>query len=121
MIQYDRIDETTGEVHHTLLYSVSDVAKASGIKYGNSYVGRNTMFKLMRFNHILTRDNQPNQVLINLGLAVFHGVNKNHRCYYMPAFTLNGLNYIKRGFENGKYVLQVEAEVQKHVSIDDVC
>jgi hypothetical protein len=125
MIQYETNE--FGQVKNIVLYSVSDLAKSLNLKIGKRYAGRNTMFKILKFNKVLTKENQPNQVLINLGIMVFHGCRKHGRLYYMPVFTENGLSYIKQRFAAGKYFIPVQYDVkpkkikQIGVNINDVC
>lgn len=133
MIQFEQISETTGDIQHIVLYTVADLSRALDLKNGKKHIGRNGMFRLLLQNHLITKDRQPAQFLIQQGLAVFHGARKAGRIHYMVCLTEKGLNYICNGFRSGRYnsVLEPKKEVgvndtdlikkQPALSINDVC
>lgn len=114
-------NEETG--HTEYFYSVSDVAKMLALKdASDKLIGRNRMFKVLKYCGVLCQDNSPKQHLINMGLAILHRTIKRYHSYSMPMFSENGVNFLKRQFEIGNYIVFYEqTPKKKKLTIDDVC
>ena len=117
--------------HHEYWYTVAEVAKMlnftkkdNDLKRTKHHIGRNLMFKVLKFNKVLSKkDNSPAQSYINLGLAKLHSTNIRWKRYTLPVFSEKGIEYLKKQFASGKYVVQYEPTVRnKHVkSLEEVC
>lgn len=113
MIQIEREDDF-GVMHHICLYTVADLSRVLNLKDNlNRPCGRNKLFKILKANHIITRDRQPAQILINLQIMEFHGVPKYGRTYYVCCFTEKGINYMVNAFKSGRYKIILDGEEQK--------
>jgi len=98
------IEIETENQHHMILYTIGEVAKMLSLKDGDGkMVGRNRLFRLLRANKILCKDNTPNQYCINMGLAVLHKTTKKWKTYVVPTFTDKGIAYLQRGFGDGRF------------------
>jgi len=118
---------TNGETGTTetveYFYQVRDLCKMLRLKDASGkLIGQNTMFKVLRYNGVLCADNTPKQGLLNLGLAIYHRTIKRYKSYGVTMFSEKGVNYIKRQFEIGKFVVYYEPTIRrKKLTIDDVC
>ena len=122
MIQFEQISELTGEIEHVILYQVADLSRALDLKNGKKHIGRNGMFRLLLQNHLITKDRQPAQFLIQQNLAVFRGVRKAGRIHYCVCLTEKGMAYIANGFRSGRYNAVLEPkEIKQSLKITDVC
>lgn len=113
----------TDEGHHMVLYTTGEVAKILNLKDSNGKsIGRTKMFKILRWNKVLLRDNSPNQYYITMGLAMLHKPLKRWKRYTMPCFTERGLNYLENAFKQGKLQLVQESKplVKNIVNINDI-
>jgi hypothetical protein len=113
MFEIERVNETTGEVKTICLYTVADLSRALDLRIGKKRIGRNGMFKILLHNHLITRDRQPAQSLINMDLAIFHGCIKSCRMIYMVCFTEKGFNYLINGFQSGRFQVYLEPTIRK--------
>ena len=102
------------ELGHTeYWYTVAEVSKALMLKdSAGKFVGRNRLFKVLRNNKVLDKSNQPYAILINLGIARSHKTTKCWKSYYVPVFNDNGIEYLRKRFEEGKYQILLD-EVKK--------
>jgi phage antirepressor YoqD-like protein len=105
----------TNESGHTeYLYQVGEVSKMLNLKDNQGKpLGRNKLFKCLRYNKVLLRDNTPSQFIINMGLGRLHVTNKRWKRYHLPVFTETGINYLQSGFESGKFTVQFDTTVSK--------
>jgi hypothetical protein len=113
-----------GDTGHTIYYyTVSDVCKMLALRdAGGKLIGRNTMFKVLRYCGVLCQDNSPKQSLLNMGLAIYHRTIKRYKTYGVPMFSENGVNYLKRQFEVGNYQVFYEPTKKKiMVDLNTVC
>jgi hypothetical protein len=114
-----------GNTGHTeYYYSVSDVCKMLGLRDASGkLIGRNNMFKVLRYAGVLCQDNTPKQHFLNMGLAIYHRTIKRYKTYGLPMFSERGVNYLQRQFECGNYQVFYEPTQKKKitVNINDVC
>ena len=113
--------------HSIYMYDSSDLAKYIGIRHPitKKPIGRTKFIELLRFNGYVMKDsNQPTQLLVTMGLAVYHMVNRRYKKYGMLLFTERGMNYIKRKVEDGSIQIGFQKKVNKSYdcvkTIDDV-
>lgn len=114
-------DNVTG--HTEYYYQIGEVCKMLNLRTADGKViGRNNGFKVFQYNGIICKkDNTPKQSLINLGLAISHKTIKRYKTYAVTMFTERGINYLKRQFESGKFIVYYEqTEKRKGLTIDDV-
>ena len=105
-------------------YQVQDLCKMLSLKTGDGkQIGRNRMFKVLRYNGVLCNDNSPKQSLLNLGLAIYHRTLKRYKSYGVTMFSEKGINYLQRQFETGKFIVFYESTIRKKriKNIDEVC
>jgi phage antirepressor YoqD-like protein len=87
-------------------------------------IGRNRMFRCLRYNKILDKKNAPYQFYLNMDLAKYHSVNKR---YLTPLFSEAGIDYLNQRFINGKFIVNVDyvkrvTERKKVLrTLDEVC
>jgi len=95
------IEDEKGSHHEW--FTVSEVAKALGLKdINNRPIGRNKFFILLRNEKILMDNNYPYQYYLNLDLVKMHSVVKDfNHTVHIPIFSVRGINYLKNRF-NGK-------------------
>lgn len=121
MIQIESQTET-GKTE--CFYQVEELAKMLNLKTtAGKPIGRNNMFKVLRYNKVLLKNNAPAQSYLNLGLMILHSTNKHWHRYTVPMISESGLNYIKNRFADGKLVVYFEPTVKnKNVkSLEEVC
>jgi hypothetical protein len=94
---------------HEHLYSIADVSSKLHLKMADGRnVGRNLLFKILKYNKVLMKDNRFSPFWIDMGLGVHQIATKNFKTYIVPMFTQNGLNYLSNGFTSGRYSVDVE-------------
>lgn len=99
---------------HEYLYQVEEVAKLLALKnVDDKPVGRNNMFKVLRYNKLLTGNNAPTQFWLNMGLMVLHTTTKRGKLYPVVCFTEKGMAYLYNGFLTGKYIVHWEVTPRK--------
>lgn len=97
------------EGHTKYYYQVDEVAKTLALRDSNKkLIGRNRLFRCLRFNKILDKKNAPYQFFLNMDLAIYHSVNKRWKRYLVPLFSDNGIEYLKERFINGKFIVNVD-------------
>ncbi len=99
-LEYDR---------HDHLYSIADVSSMLHLKMADGRnVGRNLLFKILKYNKVLMKDNRFYLFWIDMSLGVHQITTKNFKTYIVPMFTQIGLNYLSNGFTSGRYSVQIE-------------
>lgn len=94
---------------HEHLYSIADVSSMLHLKMADGRnVGRNLLFKIVKYNKVLMKYNKFYLFWIDMGIGVHQITTKNFNTYIVPMFTQTGLNYLSNGFMNGRYSVQVE-------------
>lgn len=107
--------------HHENWFTMSEFAKMLGIKdSAGKTVGRNKLYALLRENGILMKNNEAYQWVINLDLVRMHIVEKRHKTYYLPIFSIRCLNYVQKKIADGKFVTKIPPLVKKFKNIDEV-
>ena len=92
------------------IYTIADVSSMLHLKMADGRnVGRNLLFKILKYNKVLMKDNGFYPFWIDMGLGVHQIATKNFKTYVVPMFTQTGLNYLSNGFMSGKYSVQVES------------
>jgi len=110
------------EDHIETWFTVTEVAKLLNFvirdndkKRTRHHIGRNLMFKVLKYNKILSKkDNSPNQSLINMNLAILYKTKSKKHTYTMPIFSENGLEFLRKQFQTGKYQLNYEKKVKEN-------
>jgi len=119
------IEQTIEGQHHRYLYTIEEVSKILRLQtHDNKFIGRNNLFKVLRYNKIITATNLPIQSWIILDLMVVHTTTKRWKTYPMVTFTEKGIDYLKNGFLSGKYICHYEKTKRKPkltVELKDVC
>lgn len=91
--------------HHENWFTTGEFAKMLNLKDSNGKpVGRNKLYALLRENGILMKNNEPYQWVLNLELVRMHMVEKRGKTYYLPIFSIRGLNYVQKQIADGKFV-----------------
>lgn len=94
--------------HHENWFTTGEFAKMLHINDSvGKTVGRNKMYALLRENGILMKTNEPYQWVLNLELVRMHMVEKRGKTYYLPIFSIRGLNYVQKQIENGSFITKM--------------
>jgi phage antirepressor YoqD-like protein len=94
---------------HEHLYSIAEVSSMLHLKMEDGRnVGRNILFKILKYNKVLMKDNRFYPFWVDMGLGVHQIATKNFKTYVVPMFTQTGLNYLSNGFMSGRYSVEVE-------------
>lgn len=108
------------EDHTETWFTVTEVAKLLNFiirdndkKRTKHHVGRNLMFKVLKYNKILSKkDNSPCQSFINMDLAKLYKTKSKRHTYTMPIFSENGLEFLRAQFKAGKYQLNYDKKIK---------
>jgi len=115
------IEIETENGHHENWFTTGEFAKMLGLKDSNGKtVGRNKLYALLRENGILMKNNEAYQWCLNLELVRMHMVEKRGKTYYLPIFSIRGLNYIQKKMADGTFVTKMPPVVKRFENIDDI-
>jgi len=118
------IEEVIEGQHTKYWYTISELAKMLNLcdEDGKS-IGRNKMFRVLRYNKVLMEDNQPYQYYVMLGHAKLHCTTRRWKNYYIPVFSDLGVNYLKNKFAGGGFIICTDwvKPERQGLSLDDVC
>jgi len=94
---------------HEYLYGIANVSSMLHLKMVDGRnVGRNLLFKILKYNKVLMKDNRFYPFWVDMGLGVHQIATKNFKTYVVPMFTQTGLTYLSTGYTSGRYSVQVE-------------
>ena len=118
------IEEIIEGEHTKYWYTVSEIAKMLNLRdEDGKSIGRNKMFRVLRYNQVLMADNQPYQYYVMMNHAKLHCTTRRWKNYYIPVFSDMGVNYLKNKFLNGQFIICTDWDKQEKqgLSLDDVC
>ncbi len=114
----------TNELGHTTYWlDTQELAKALSLKDNKGkYIGRNRLMKVLRWNKILDKHNQPQIYFMNLGLIMTHKTTKRYKGYLMPVYSERCVEFMRKRFAEGKYqIVFEEKKPQEFLDINQIC
>jgi phage antirepressor YoqD-like protein len=101
-------------------FSIGEVAKFLMLKEGKKILGRNNLISVLRYNRILLPDNSPNQSFVSLGMAHYYITEKKFKSFGVTLFNMRGINNLRSGFKEGRYVIEFDKKNKKIKNNDEI-